>query len=163
AEGSLAEERADFEGRWGDGAPTPSGAAAEARGELSALSSAASRGETEAGRLRQRLGSLTDKAERLAGEAQALREEIAQAESAAPAGGPTVGEPVRAHVRCRADLAGHAEVSAALDRVLAGAVCVDGGWAVALDVALDHPAAVVVTRAGDRFAASGWRVGSSAA
>jgi chromosome segregation protein len=84
AEASLAEERADFEVRWGEGAPAASGAAAEVRGELAALASTADRGETEAGRLRQRLGSLTDKAERLAGEAQALREAIAEAEGFGP-------------------------------------------------------------------------------
>src|SRR5205823_4155245 len=40
------------------------------------------RSESEAGRLRQRLAGLTEKAERLAGEAQRLRQEIAEAEAA---------------------------------------------------------------------------------
>src|SRR5690606_28966956 len=41
------------------------------------------------------------------------------------------------------------------------AVAVDGGWSAAVDVALRHPEALVVTRAGDRFGASGWRIGSA--
>ncbi len=67
---------------------------------------------------------------------------------------PNVGEPVRRHVRSR-----RAGVDELLDTLLADAVVVEGGWAVALDAAIAHPAAVVVTREGDRFGASGWRVG----
>jgi chromosome segregation protein len=70
---------------------------------------------------------------------------------------PIIGEAVRAHVRGRT-----AEVDALLDVVLAPATCVAGGWAQALDVAVEHPDAVVVTRAGDRFSSSGWRVGGPA-
>ncbi|GAC1532443.1 MAG: chromosome segregation protein SMC [Acidimicrobiales bacterium] len=61
---------------------------------------------------------------------------------------------VRAHVRT--DLPA---VDALLDRLLAGAVAVPGGWSVALDVALEHPGLVVVTPEGDRFADAGWRAG----
>jgi chromosome segregation protein len=290
AEAVLASERAEFESRWGDGVPLASGAAAEVRGELAALSSGVERGESEAERLRARLQGLTEKAERLAGEAQRLRQEIGAAESAvgplgdevgateaarmaaetalagadaalraadadrhswaaraealasaldearARAGaerlagvdgvigtlldlvevdegweaafeaavGPALGavvvrggadgarralgllaeagsgavlplgiwavasrrpdgsahdpglEPVRAHVRAQ-----DAQVDAALDALLGDAVCVDGSWSAALEVAVAHPDAVVVTRAGDRFAGSGWRVGGA--
>ena len=66
------------------------------------------------------------------------------------------GEPVRAHVGAR-----HRGVDALLDTLLAHAVAVDGGWERALDLALADPGLVVVTRQGDRFATSGWRVGCS--
>jgi chromosome segregation protein len=286
AESVLAAERADFEVRWGEGVPQASGAAAEVRGELAALTSGVDRSESEAGRLRQRLAGLTEKAERLAGEAQRLRQELADAESAvdplgdelagaesaraaaeaalagaeaalrtadadrhswaaraealalaldearARAGaerlagidgvlgtlldlveidagweaafeaavGPALGavvvdgrsardalavlagagtgavlplgmwtvrtdrpvesvhNAVREHVR-----AADPQVARALDALLAEVVCVEGDWSAAMDVALERPEAVVVTRAGDRFAPSGWRIGSTGA
>jgi len=68
---------------------------------------------------------------------------------------PPVGEPVRAHVRAR-----RPEVEAVLDVLVGAAVAVDGGWTAAADAAEAHPEAVVVTRDGDRFSPSGWRVGS---
>ena len=40
-------------------------------------------------------------------------------------------------------------------------MCVDGGWAEAVDVALANQGRVVVTRDGDRFGLTGWRVGTS--
>jgi chromosome segregation protein len=66
---------------------------------------------------------------------------------------PPAGEPVLAHVRPR-----HPEVAPLLDGLLGSAVAVDGGWTAAVDVALAHPDAVVVTRSGGRFGAGGWRV-----
>lgn len=72
---------------------------------------------------------------------------------AAPAG----GESVREHVRSR-----HHGVPELLDAVLGGAVRV-ADWRQALDVALAHPSAVVVTAAGDRFGPAGWRVGAAGA
>ncbi len=69
---------------------------------------------------------------------------------------PSVGEPVRAHVR-----AARADVGALLDALLGAAVAVDGGWSDAVDAALAHPEAVVVTRAGGRFGVAGWRVGTA--
>jgi chromosome segregation protein len=66
------------------------------------------------------------------------------------------GAPVRDHVRSP-----NPEVAALLDVLLAGAVAVDGFWTDALDLALAHPGLVVVTRAGDRFAAGGWRSGAT--
>ena len=47
-----------------------------------------------------------------------------------------------------------------LDALVGSAVAVDGGWDDALDVAIAHPDATVVTRAGDRFGRHGWRLGS---
>jgi chromosome segregation protein len=70
--------------------------------------------------------------------------------------GPSVGAPVRAHVRAR-----RADVEALLDALLGSAVVVDGGWAAAVDAALAHPEAVVVTREGGRFGATGWRIGTA--
>jgi chromosome segregation protein len=76
---------------------------------------------------------------------------------------PPVGEPLRRHVRASARGATSADASAVdalLDALVGGAVVVDGGWARALDTALAHPDAIVVTSNGDRFASTGWRVGS---
>ncbi len=69
---------------------------------------------------------------------------------------PPVGEPVRTHVR-----AGRPEVEALLDVLVGSVVAVDGGWPAAVDAALAHPDAEIVTRSGDRFGASGWRLGSA--
>jgi chromosome segregation protein len=73
-----------------------------------------------------------------------------------PAAAPPVGDPVRRHVRAL-----RAEVEPLLDALLGSAVAVEGGWPAALDAALGHPGAVVVTREGDRFGPAGWRVGGS--
>jgi len=54
-------------------------------------------------------------------------------------------------------------VDALLDRLLARTVVADGPWAAALDIAVTHPDAVVVTRDGDRFSAAGWRAGAGSA
>ena len=77
--------------------------------------------------------------------------------SAATRATPPTGEPVLAHVRAR-----RAEVGPLLAGLLGAAVVVDGGWEVALDASLAHPGAVVVTREGDRFGATGWRIGAAA-
>jgi chromosome segregation protein len=75
---------------------------------------------------------------------------------------PSVGDPVRAHVRASGSSPAHTAVTAQLlDALVGAAVVVDGGWAAALDVALDHPSATVVTADGDRFGPSGWRVGAA--
>ncbi len=68
---------------------------------------------------------------------------------------PPLGEPVRSHVRTT-----HQGVAALLDVVIGSAVVVEGGWRAALDAAVAHPDALIVTKAGDRFGASGWRVGT---
>jgi chromosome segregation protein len=77
---------------------------------------------------------------------------------AAAAATSPVGEPVLAHVRPR-----RAELAPLLSRLLGAAVVVDGGWEVALDAALAHPGAVVVTREGGHFGATGWRIGAGGA
>ena len=70
---------------------------------------------------------------------------------------PPVGEPVLAHVRPR-----RAEVAPLLQGLLGAAVAVDGTWQAAVDAALAHPQAVVVTREGGRFGPTGWRLGGAA-
>ena len=77
---------------------------------------------------------------------------------------PPQGEPLRRHVR--ALRSGSAASSAdgierVLDTLLGSAVLVDGSWQAALELASQHPGAVVVTRVGDRFGAAGWRVGAA--
>ncbi len=76
---------------------------------------------------------------------------------------PGAGEAVRDHVRSE-----DPEVDLALDAVLGAAVCVEAEqgappWRAALDVAVGHPGAVVVTRTGDRFAVGGWCIGATGA
>jgi chromosome segregation protein len=73
-----------------------------------------------------------------------------------PAVGARLGESVRAHVG-----SSDPAVSALLDRLVGSAVVVEG-WEHALDAAIAHPEAVIVTRQGDRFGPSGWRVGVGA-
>jgi chromosome segregation protein len=62
---------------------------------------------------------------------------------------------LRAHVR-----SSRPEVEALLD-ALVGSTTVADGWADAVDRALADPAGTVVTRDGDRFGPSGWRVGAA--
>lgn len=69
---------------------------------------------------------------------------------------PDFGEPVRAHVH-----ATEPGVENLLDSLLGNAVLVAGGTRAAIDAALEHPEAVVVTNDGDRFSSTGWRVGTS--
>jgi chromosome segregation protein len=78
---------------------------------------------------------------------------------------PPVGEPLRRHVRAARGMIASdpSAVDALLDALVGGAVVVDGGWARALDVAMAHPDATVVTSSGDRFASTGWRIGSNGA
>ena len=73
---------------------------------------------------------------------------------------PSVGTPVRPHVRARLDVEdGVAGVDALLDRLLGHAALVDAPLTEVVDLALRHPEAVLVTLSGDRFGPSGWRVG----
>ncbi len=73
------------------------------------------------------------------------------AQSAVPAGG------VRSHVRGL-----RPGVDELLD-VLVGSTLVVEDWTEAVDSALANPSAVVVTRSGDRFGPTGWRLGAAAA
>jgi len=283
AEEVLAAERLAFEGEWSTGVPAPTGAAAEVRGELAALRTAAERGRTERDRAAARAATLADKLATLHEDTVALRAELAELESserplvesmeaaearrarseeavtsaearhriaesdhhawqarmealtlaldearsragaarlagidgvlgtlldlieidtgwesafeaaaadalaavvvdgidtgrraldalsAESLGGavlaigaastrrvaPPIGEPLRRHVRAR-----RADVEDLLDGLVGAAVVIEGGWASALDAALAHPDAVVVTHGGDRFGPSGWRVGA---
>jgi len=78
---------------------------------------------------------------------------------------PPVGTPVRPRVRARSNVGDQAAGDAAvgveglLDRLLGHAVVVDVPLPEVVDLALRHPDAVLVTRSGDRFGPSGWRVG----
>ncbi|MGI8938251.1 MAG: chromosome segregation protein SMC, partial [Iamia sp.] len=75
--------------------------------------------------------------------------------SAPPPPSASGAEALRPHVRAVAP-----GVDALLDALVGPVVVVDT-WPAAVDAALAAPTAVVVTRAGDRFAADGWRVGAS--
>jgi chromosome segregation protein len=77
--------------------------------------------------------------------------------AASPRPTPPTGEPVLAHARPR-----RADVGPLLAGLLGPAVVVEGGWEAALDAALTHPDAVVVTRDGGRFGVTGWRVDGAA-
>ncbi|MBK5223829.1 MAG: hypothetical protein JJE52_13355, partial [Acidimicrobiia bacterium] len=90
------------------------------------------------------------------GDAQGAVLALGAATGSRPSAPVPVGEPVRRHVRSE-----NPDVEALLDQLLGHAVAVDGGWSDAVDIALEHPHAVVVTRAGDRFGASGWRIGNA--
>ncbi len=74
-------------------------------------------------------------------------------------------ELLRDHVRPRSggglrDVGDVEGVAGVLDVLIGRAVTV-GGWERAIDLSLDRPELVVVTREGDRFASSGWRVRST--
>ncbi len=74
---------------------------------------------------------------------------------------PPGTESIRSHVRPHAagrDISG---LDAVLDTLLAGSCCTRGGWSEAIDLALARPDLVVVTREGDRFSPTGWRVRAS--
>jgi chromosome segregation protein len=71
---------------------------------------------------------------------------------------PTIGDRLRNHVRSH-----RPEVEQLLNALVGHAVVVDGGWERAVDIAIDHPEAIVVTSGGDRFGLTGWRVGLAAA
>lgn len=70
---------------------------------------------------------------------------------------PRVGTPVRPHTRSR-----NAQVDELLDGLIGSAVRIDD-LAGAVDAALAHPGATVVTPEGDRFGPTGWRLGVAGA
>ena len=72
---------------------------------------------------------------------------------AARATGP---EHIRSHVRGTTPA-----VDELLDVLLGETVVIDGGWEEALDAAVADSSRIVVTRTGDRFGTSGWRIGTS--
>lgn len=71
---------------------------------------------------------------------------------------PPIGTPLRQHVRAR-----RSDVDNLLDALLGSAVIISGDWVQALDAAMQYPDAIIVTKAGDRFGSSGWKVGASGA
>ena len=71
---------------------------------------------------------------------------------------PSGADSVRRHVRPR-----FPSVAGLLDRLLVDAVAVQGGWRAAVDLVLERPDLVVVTKEGDRFGASGWTLHAGAA
>jgi chromosome segregation protein len=76
-----------------------------------------------------------------------------------PAQAPAGARPVRSLVRAAGP--DSANIDALLDSLLARAFVADS-WATAVDIALSNPSFHVVTRRGDRFAPSGWRIGAQA-
>ncbi|MEM7341239.1 MAG: chromosome segregation protein SMC [Actinomycetota bacterium] len=67
---------------------------------------------------------------------------------------PLDGEPLRGRVRSL-----RPELDPLLDSLFGSAIAVEGSWRDAMDLALARPDLVVVTRHGDRFGPSGWRIG----
>ena len=76
-----------------------------------------------------------------------------------PGGVPegATGDALRAHVR-----GSTLEIDELLDRVLCCCVVADGNWEAAVDLTIDHPDIIAVTRDGDRFSRNGWRIGTGA-
>ncbi len=71
---------------------------------------------------------------------------------------PAVGsEDVRRHVHARSGRTAVGGLEPVLDTLLDGARCAPD-WSSAIDLALERPDLVVVTREGDRFSSTGWRV-----
>jgi chromosome segregation protein len=71
---------------------------------------------------------------------------------------PTGTQSIRRHVRPHLNGRNLPGLESALDTLLAGSCCAEGGWSEAIDLALARPDLVVVTRDGDRFSSTGWRV-----
>ena len=84
AEAGLAEARAVFEKRWGDGVPGATGEAAEARGELTGLRNSVAQARSELERFDQRHRTLGERRARLAASVERLQTEIADAERTLP-------------------------------------------------------------------------------
>ncbi|MFM7070017.1 MAG: chromosome segregation SMC family protein, partial [Actinomycetes bacterium] len=76
-----------------------------------------------------------------------------------PVSPPVAGESVRRHVRPAPNAP--AALDGLLDTLVGNAVVVDGSWERAVDTALAHPGTMVVTRDGDRFGSTGWRIGAA--
>src|SRR5918995_4074239 len=85
AEAALADARQGFEHEWADGVPTPSGRAAEVRGELVALRTALARAAGDHERSQSRAAALRSGLERLDRELAGATDEIAAAQAAEPA------------------------------------------------------------------------------
>jgi len=71
---------------------------------------------------------------------------------------PEGTESIRGHVRPRRGGRDFPGLDTVLDTLLHGSCCALRGWSEAIDLALSRPDLVVVTREGDRFSSTGWRV-----
>ncbi|MEL7206781.1 MAG: AAA family ATPase, partial [Actinomycetota bacterium] len=69
-------------------------------------------------------------------------------------GQPLQGRPLRDRVRAL-----RPDVEPLLDLLFGSVVVVEGGWRQAMELAVDRPESTVVTRHGDRFSPTGWRIG----
>ena len=76
----------------------------------------------------------------------------------APGGRLPGTESVRDHVRPRRGSGGPSRARRCSTGCWPGSCCAVGGWSEAIDLALARPDLVVVTRDGDRFSSTGWRV-----
>ena len=82
AEADLELAQQDFTREWAEGVATPTGAAAEVRGELQAVRASVERSATEARRATERIEAIDARIARLAGEAERLEAELAEATAA---------------------------------------------------------------------------------
>ncbi|MGD0881440.1 MAG: chromosome segregation protein SMC [Acidimicrobiales bacterium] len=73
---------------------------------------------------------------------------------------PEGTESIRVHVRPRSGGRHFPGLDTVLDTLLHGSCCAQRGWSEAIDLALSRPDLVVVTKDGDRFSSTGWRVRS---
>ncbi|WP_426573203.1 chromosome segregation protein SMC [Aquihabitans sp. McL0605] len=85
AEADLELAHQDFGREWAEGVATPTGAAAEVRGELQAVRASVERSATESKRANERIEALDARIARLAAEAERLELAVADAESATAA------------------------------------------------------------------------------
>ena len=79
AEADLELAQQDFTREWAEGVATPTGAAAEVRGELQAVRASVERSATEARRAAERVEAIDARIARLATEAERLEAEVAEA------------------------------------------------------------------------------------
>jgi len=88
----------------------------------------------------------------------ALTDSAARRGELSGAATPEGTESIRSHVRPRTGGRSYPGLDAVLDTLLHGSCCAQRGWSEAIDLALARPDLVVVTRDGDRFSSTGWRV-----
>lgn len=80
---------------------------------------------------------------------------------------PQGTESVRSHVHAHTEFAGggstqtSAAIESLLDRLFGSAVAFSGPWQEAIDLAIAWPSTTIVTKDGDRFGPSGWRIGTA--
>ncbi|HEY3141927.1 MAG TPA: AAA family ATPase, partial [Acidimicrobiales bacterium] len=106
-EAAVEADRQAFESAWGEGVPTPSGKAAETRGELMAMRATTDGARAELERAQQRLDRLGQRVEKLDEELTRLEDEI------------TLGERAEGDLVVAADAAAKARVAADEEAVAA--------------------------------------------